>query len=610
LAAGLLAGLAVGLPGSGVLAQTNELAPNLNPPAEAPPPCNPACNVGFACRAGVCEPVVAPTTPENAASSPGIAQPVAPQPAGTVVSGGEPPGNPGAVPEPLPGDENLLPPWIHTSDFVDTRLSFLFADSNLLAKPGETTPNSPGPGFFSGGQTNQFNQFYDNFNTRYTGFETLSNLVLYKKSKSFFKGLTAEAALALTVLVIAEKNGPQSQSTAIQDASSYIRLNWTPAGWNEGKEGISLTTFPLSADRMRLGYAYKISWGGSAMFPNQGNSVPGAKLQLNKELSHGDWFKSMYAYAGVKTTLIENAQIHEQETNYGFLGGVGLDIHKDLRLEFNGGYFQKGVNPEPQVLGVPVNSRGIAGELVYHHGEPIGYSVDFALYKNDPNHYINFFKPESYPGGLAYTISLEGDYLQQTLADPDTYGATRTQNATAAALQARFKYDFFRFGLLGEYRTLSYIQFNAPGFPPFYDFPQSASESAEAFFAVSGDYYIPSAHLTLGAIGGLQRPASFTSADRFGGNNPGDEFSGSRTVVVTDVNTFSILPTNATATNVLSAKVSARLDISEYVAAVGQVYYTRDNNLTTFKSNVVGVSEPSFQKPDILGFNVLLQARF
>lgn len=590
---GLMAGLMAFVPGAQAFAQASNVpAPNLG---EAP--CNPPCGAGYECRGGVCE-----ASSEKAASGPDIARPTQAEPA---PSQSQPPGTPGKD-YVKPGEENFIPPWVHTSDFVDTRLSFLFADENLLAKPGETTPNSPGARFAQG-TNGAFNQFYDNFNTRYTGFETLSNLVLYKKSDTFFRGLSAEAALALTLLVLAEKNNPQSQSTALQDASSYIKLNYVPMGWDTKKEGISFTGFPLSADRFRLGYAYKLSWGGSNIFPNQGNSVPGAKLQFNKQFADN---QGVYAYAGVKSTIIYNEQIHEQETNYGFLFGAGVDLLPELRLEANGGYFMKGVNPEPQVLGVPVNSRGASAELVYHHGEPIGYSVDFALYKNDPNHYVNFFKPEAYPGGLSYTVSIEGDFLQQTLADPDTFGATKTQNATASALQARFKYDYLRINVLGEYRTLSYIQFNVPGFPPFFDFPNGTTQNPEAFFALGADYYFPAAHFTLGAIGGMQRPASFTTGGVLGGNNPPPGLLGQRTVVVTDVNTFQVLPSGADPTNVLSVKATGRLQLSDFVAAVGEMYYTKDANRTTFKDDVLGVSEPTFQKPDILGFNVLLQARF
>jgi hypothetical protein len=568
-------------------------APDLRP---TDAPCNPPCGPNTACRGGVCEPL---TTHDNTPATPSVTSPAAPNPAATQAG---PASAQPARTENLPGDENLIPPWIHTSDFVDTRLSFLFADEDVLAAPGETTPNSPGPRIAGGGQTAQFNQFYDNFNTKYTGFETLSNLVLYKAGDTYFHGLSAEAALALTLLVLAEANNPQTQATSLQDASSYIRLKYTPDTWNKDTEGISFTGFPLSADRFRLGYAYKISWGGSNIFPNQGNSVPGAKLQINKG--------NFYGFVGAKTTIIFNEQIHEQATNYGVLAGAGYDVLPVLRIEANGGYFQKGVNPEPQVLGTPVLARGASAQIVFHQGQPVGQSVDFALYKNDPNHYVNFFKPESYPGGLAATVSLEGSFLQQTLADPDNNGATKVQNASAAALQARIKFNKLRLNLLGEYRSLSFIQFNVPGFPPFFDFPAGTKQNPETFVAVGGDYYFQTPHLTIGAIGGIQNPSSFTSSNQLGGNNPPADLSGTRTVVVTDVNTFSVLPTGASATPVISMKATGRMQISDYIAAVGEVYFTIDNNRTTFKDDSTGVSEPSFEKPYILGFNLLLQARF
>ena len=113
-------------------------------------------------------------------------------------------------------------------DFVDTRLSFVLADDNVLAKSGETTPNSPNAGFGAG---NQNTLFFDNFNTKFSGFESLSNLTLYKKSPSFFEGFTAEAALSVLLLV------NPAGTIAFKDNSSYVRVNWTPSGWGE-REGI------------------------------------------------------------------------------------------------------------------------------------------------------------------------------------------------------------------------------------------------------------------------------------------------------------------------------------------------------------------------------------
>ena len=116
-------------------------------------PCNPPCREGFTCRGGTCEPLAsndnAPATPsvENPKQPNPVPTEAGPAPAETV----KPKGAPSM--EPVPGDENFLPPWVHTSDFVDTRLSFLVANENLLANPGETTPNAPGTRIAGAGQT-------------------------------------------------------------------------------------------------------------------------------------------------------------------------------------------------------------------------------------------------------------------------------------------------------------------------------------------------------------------------------------------------------------------------------------------------------------------------
>ncbi len=348
-------------------------------------------------------------------------------------------------------------PLARAGDLIDTRLSFVFADDNVLAKAGETNPNSPNARFGAG---NQNTQFYDNFNTRFSGFETLSHVVLYKKAQAFFEGLTTEASL--NVLLLERSSG----GIDLRDDSSYINLNYRPRGWGE-REGLTLTGFPVSADRFRLGYAYRLTWGGSSVFTNRAaaNGVPGVKLQLTRDR----W----YAFAGAKTALVLNDLILEQETLYGALGGVGVDVLDILRLEANGGYFQKGLVPGLASQGIEahVNSAGVSAQAVLHVGVPVGTSVDLRLYRNDPEMVQKFFSPETYPGGFSYSVSLEGDLLYQTLEDPDRFAATTPQQARAAALQVRTKWNYLRAHLLGLYRTLSYIQFDTPGFPPFKDLP-------------------------------------------------------------------------------------------------------------------------------------------
>ena len=482
-------------------------------------------------------------------------------------------------------------------DWVDTRISFVLADDNVLANAGETTPNSPPAGFGAG---NQNTQFYDNFNTKFSGFESLGNLVLYKASPSFFDGFNAEAALAINLLL--KPGGVVS----LADNSSYVKLNWRPAGWGE-KENFSFTGFPVSSDRFRLGFAYRISWGGSSVFTSRalGDGVPGARLQVTRDR----W----YAFFGMKTGLLLNDLILEKDRVYGFMGGGGFDVTDKLRLEVNGGYFQKGIVPGLANQGIlaPVNALGGSFQAVWHVGVPVGTSIDFKLYKNDPDMVQKFFTPEVYPGGLSYSASIEASYLAQTLENPDVFAQTKLQRATAVALQAKLKFNFLRLNLLGMYRSLSFIQFDVPGIPPYKDFPRGTVLQPEMFVALGADYHFPRLHLTPGIIFGIQQPATFkTPRTVLGGNVPPPGFIGSRTVVVRDLNLLTILPTNYDAIPIFSMKVNAKLDISDYFALIGEVYYTRDPNRTTFRDSVSGIAEPSFEKEHAVGFNAIVQARF
>src|SRR5262252_6982284 len=65
-----------------------------------------------------------------------------------------------------------------SSGFMDTRLAFTLTNENLLVKPGETIPSVPGWRF--GTPSSLGVLFFDNYDTRYSGFETLSHAVMYR----------------------------------------------------------------------------------------------------------------------------------------------------------------------------------------------------------------------------------------------------------------------------------------------------------------------------------------------------------------------------------------------------------------------------------------------
>ena len=65
-----------------------------------------------------------------------------------------------------------------SSGFMDTRLAFTLTHENILAKPGETIPSAPGWRF---GVPNSLGVlFFDNYDTRFSGFETLNHAIAYR----------------------------------------------------------------------------------------------------------------------------------------------------------------------------------------------------------------------------------------------------------------------------------------------------------------------------------------------------------------------------------------------------------------------------------------------
>ena len=468
---------------------------------------------------------------------------------------------------------------------------------------------------FSIGDRSQYRLFFDGLNSRFAGRENLTHLVMYKKMPAFIDGLTTEAAVVLRFDLgqLAANNG--NLNLALYDSGSYLRLFYQTGG---EKEGVSATFFPLDTDRMRLGYLYDISWGGTAasinqsIFPRLQGSSPGLKLQYDH--------KKFYAFGGFKTaTIVQPEQVLRPggenevdvvrvgETNYGFLGGVGVDPIDMIHADLGGGYFQQGKFDLEDVRGKSVYTYGGSARLVVHQNMPIPQSVDFLLYRNDPQAPMILFKPEKYePGTVAWSVSAEGTLLRQHLRDFDTSGALKDQSAIAGALQGVVKAGYLRVSATGIYRDLNYVVRNVPGFIPFNTLPSSAQSDPELFGALAADYHIAAAHLTPQIGGGLQLPATFKSQFTDGG------VPALRTVVVRQQGDEAILPYNKDRTPIIQARASLRWDISQIIAANLWFQFVRDNNSTlVVRDPVEGTASLRvFQSPNRLGAGLALQARF
>jgi len=505
------------------------------------------------------------------------------------------------------------PPGAEGRGFMDTRLTWTFGDDDFLHKTGELIPLSPS---FGVGERPQYRLFFDNLNSRFSGRENITHLVMYKKLPAFIDKLTTEAALVMRfdLAQLAAQTG--NLNSAIYDSGSYLRLHYQ-TGASE-KEGLSAVFFPLDTDRFRLGYLYDLSWGGTAaninqsIFPRLQGAAPGLKVQYDAQ--------KFYLFGGFKTaTIIQPQQVLSPggendietvrvgETNFGFLGGAGVDPIDNLRVDVGAGYFQQGKFDLEDVRGKNVYTYGGSGRVVYHQGMPVPSSVDFLLYRNDPNKPLILFKPEKYDTSqLGFSISAELNWLQQHLKDFDVAGAVKDQSARGAAVQGVIKAGYFRFSATGIYRELNFVVRNVPGFIPFETLPASAKTDPELFGSIATDYYIPSLHLTPGIGGGVQLPATFRSEFTDGG------VPAQRVIVIRQQGDESILPYNKDRSLIIQARAAVRWDISDMFALVAWVQLVRDNNGTFV------VRDPSegtaslrvFQSPNRLGTSVAVQARF
>lgn len=478
------------------------------------------------------------------------------------------------------------------SGFVDARLAFTLTNENILAKPGETIPSVPGWRF---GRPNSLGTlFFDNYDTRFSGYETLSHAVLYRNYRK--EHLEVEGALVFRINEITERQ------IDLSDAGSYILTSWWKDPKHEDPTRVSMTVFPVSADRFRLGYSYRLSWGGNDEYRRSRRAIPGMKVQLDTG--------KQYAFVGAKSTVVLDPETAEEESVFAFLFGAGADVHPMVRVEMNGGYFDRGNNELEDVNSEKVQLYGASAQVAVHDGMPVQSSIDYKLYKNDGERVGQLFKKQAYPGGLSWLAMAEATVLAQTLKDPEKSGSTTTQIGTAGDVNVRVLYNRYRLRFDAQYRDLAYILHSVPSLPTYSEFPAAYSKDPNLFGAIGVDRNFDD-RLTVGAVLGIELPATLKTPAGI----PGDTAaSGESTAVIRNngqQTIITVLPAGETAVPQVALKLSGQLDFGDIYAALVDVYYSYDGNQTRLKRNgPEGLFEYEFGEFNQLGMNITLQAKF
>jgi hypothetical protein len=508
-----------------------------------------------------------------------------------------PPAQPAAaVPTPAPKPMLLNQP-LHSSpesNFVDTRISFIFGDDDFLHKAGETIVDSPLPGF---GNRDGYELFFDNLNSARTGRENQLHLVLYKKLAGYIPGIVTEGA------IVTKYDFSSARDGNLEDDGTYLLIRHKSPNNSE----LSLTMFPVSTDRFRLGYLYDLTWAGASSFPDSYRRLtPGIKFAYQS--------KNTYGFAGFKTARMltnpppEENLGREMETFYAALAGFGHQMGK-FKFEANGGFVQMGQNPNNGVKGESVQLFGVSSRLSFLNGMRIGTSADLRLYRNDPAFVRSITRKPNYTPGFYYLFSVEGNYLMQTLEDPDNYGDTILQPAYAGAFNFKFRKNFLRGHFTVFSRSVSFILRNVPSYIPYQALSEDLDTTPEVFAAAGIDYFIPSLHLTLGMTLGFQMPAnSQVKLSASTGSSQVDY--GVRTLVIRDEGQISVLPNGEEALPIFGTKLSATLRLSDMMTISLMVLYQNDPNFTTLKTLDNNTSARVFEDSHKFGAAIVTSAKF
>lgn len=506
----------------------------------------------------------------------------------------------------------------HAGDFMDTTVTFVAGDDNVLAGAGETTPSSPRMDFRP--RTGN-SLFFENYNTRNTGEETRGSLVLYKEFSGFFPRVVPEAAMVLQW--DANRNArdiEQYQATGnrkpyggLRDDGSYLALHFDgadvpdPADPKSKPSRLSVVLFPADSDRLRLGYSWELTWGGRGSFL-LANYVPGLMVGYKS--------KDFYAFGGAKTARTQrftdsdtDPHKDESEAIYGVLGGAGVHVLPQLLLEAGGGYFDKGTIPTERgsIEGTWLRQFGGSAQVTWHDGMEPKVPVDTKLLRNVGGELrARDWRPKTF----GWLVSAEGTVTSQLLEATEgdkPNGNPRREQGVAGDINAALQSGRWTFSFDVVMRNLAFLVQDTPGVYPYATISDAVETTPELFAAVGVDYTFPEIRFVPGLSVGIQQPASYRTDDRSLYQGAVTYFRKSKNVLGETQIFPGTLPYGEEVAPLFAGKLYLREYLSDLMSVVVQGQLTYDNNQVVNDPNS---GARKFESPLILGLNVLAQARF
>ena len=510
---------------------------------------------------------------------------------------------PNAMQEYLAREDTPKP---RVSDFIATMLTFYVGDDNLLAGNADRSPAL--------GMTNAYPElFFEGLNAEKVAVVTETHMVIYAKMPGFLKWVDTEAAFVAEFELARDPDDARLVGRFRDDGSWLKATFWL--GDKGSSSNITLTAWPFSADRFRLGYTYDLTWAGDQLWARNQSPVPGVKLATEIV---GKGPVKFEAFAGAKSLTQLRADNNETENYWGVMGGLGprIQLAENIKLQYdvNGGYFTRGTFQQDPHRSVPLVAFGASHRLLFAINEPwLGRSPDTRLMFNDMiDPVFGWLKMRAlarvpdFRTRFGLGISLEASTIGQSLIDADNPSNRVIDEAITFGLRSRVRFlRSMRVGLDVIYRDVSFLVLNVPGLTPYVDFATDTVQAPQMFGALWWDWFIESVKLRPRVTFALMQPASFQARPDGAGNR--------QVQVIREANDYEILPTGTEPFSILTVKASLRWHLSPIFAIAGEVAYVQDFNNTrvvTDPDTGVGVRVLDVKASRQLGLNLLMQAAF